>query len=345
MSSIFYARGLTNSAMGQPVVFITIFLLFIFIFRPIITQFSLKIFLIVFLLTLLLTIQEYLIGLKYGIINEFGRIVFPLLSSLLLANWYGRHVTNRRKFMNVFLKTVVFFLIIDLCVRLIQSGKVFPIYNRYDLKVGGLIFLDSNFNGFLSACLWIYSLESKIIKLKSSASALYFILILYSFSLAVYVGLLAVILYKICTRNIISMSIFAPIGGILVWYTYILISSDGSFLTKIEILEFAYNYILDADIGKILIGLGSGNLIYYVGRASHTLVGIGAELGLLFTLIVFVILIALYFVQGLSTLILFIVIVALAALFPIAYLSPVYCIISMHLINMKSSSNLTRSIL
>lgn len=342
MSSIFYVRGFTGSALAQPVIYITLFLLFISVTRPIINRLSLKIFAIAFSLSILLAIQQYLIGLKYGIINEFGRIVFPLLSSLLLANWYARYVENKCKFMATFLKAILFFLILDLIFRLVQNGKLFPTYSRYELKVGGLIYLDSNFSGFLSACLWIYSLENKIIKFKSITSILYCLLILYSFSLAVYIGLLGVFLYKAFSRNIILILISIPICSIVIWYVYMLVSEDGSFATKLEIGEFVFNYIAMSNPETVLIGLGSGNIIDYIGRASHTLIGVGIELGLFFTLITFFILYTLFWVEGLSALIVFISIVALAALFPIAYLSPVYCIVSIHLINVQSSRKLVK---
>lgn len=327
MSSLFFIKGVVGSAILQPAIYVFLLLGSIFLFQPrSIKENSILLSLSIFLI-LLLVIQSRLIGLHYGIINEVGRVVYPFLATFIMISIFDTAIKNKRLFLKYFVIIVTILLCLDLAFRLMQSGMIFPTSNRYQLKVGGLIFIDSNFNGFLAACLLLFVLFQNQIKFDSKLTFTLFFLALYSFSLAVYIGLFLVLLWKIVMRyKILLPFMFAAFVG-LVLYVYFLVEDDGSFQTKLEIFYFFIETYLSMPASSILFGIGSGNFIEYTGRAAHSLFGLFTELGSLFVVVF------LYFIyrallnKETYVVLLFVGIVGFASIYPITYMTLIYFVL------------------
>lgn len=255
--------------------------------------------------------------LKFSIINELGRLLLPLISVAVVLGFLKGTIKliSLQKLARIF----IFLLLVDCLYRLFLNGGIVPYGSRYSLKFGGLLFVDANFNGWISAIIYLF--RSRLGISKRNRLILLF-LIVYSFSLAVYGGLLLIWVIRyfrntsFLIRLILSSIIVLLVAG------FVVNTNDGSFMTKIDIATSSLGFISGASWDLLLFGLGSGNLKDFFGHGSHTMFGIAAEMGLVFMVFWFYILHKSYRLREVNKYpIIFILFTGMFSLWPVAYMS------------------------
>lgn len=336
VASIFFVRGLTNFPFLQPVVFAILIIFLLYVYKPVFyLRLSILLSFIIFLIFLILY-QYVFVGLKYGFANEIGRVLLPFIATFFMLLLFKKYVSNKKQFITKYIIYLTIFLFVDLVWRLLENGAIIPVNHRYELKVGGLIFIDSNFSGFIAACLFLFAYFNKLLDQRNLSFWLLLFIIVYSFSFSVYIAFILSVLFYLIYKAKALFIFFLPlfIFGLLILYH--VISDDGSFLTKIVIFEFLVYEFLTSDLRTIFFGIGSGNFILYVGKASHSLFGLFAELGIVFGLVFILFTLFLMYYKELKPLMLFIVIAGFVSMFPIAYMTPVYFLIGVYLLELKN---------
>ena len=321
VSLLFYLRGVTNAPMLQPVFWSFIFLFIHFCSklkkRGVLKSTSVFFLFIAFALSLQILLQDYFYTLRYGLLNEIARLVFPFICSVICAEYYFslNHESKRKLLLFI---GYIFVLIIwtDLLYRLFINSGIFPSVSRYDLKFGGLVFSDSNFMGVIGVILYFYSklflLSNRVIYISSV------VFMVYSFSFAVYFAILLFLIWSYLSNTLRLLSLVASI--IAIPSAFGVLSLDGSFALKLEIAKSFLAFLGEADFHQLLFGLGYGNFKSIFGGGSHSLFGLTVEGGLLFFVIFSSLL---YFGARFCSGYLFgsIFVIGLFSLFPIAYFS------------------------
>jgi hypothetical protein len=294
---------------------------------------------------MLLLVQSWN-GLQIAFLNEFARLCLPFIVALLSFQVFLVTCPDaqREMAMRVFVRGSLIILSIDCAARICE-----PLLNgsmgRYDYKYGGLFYSDSNFNGVIAGC--IYCLIFDLGKSWRNSRIHAILLSLLSFSYGVYISLTAVIVWRYISRVhgnvrettllIAALFLISPVvifGGIIFIES---IFSNGSFLTKLEIVELVFAFYSN-HIETIWTGLGSGQMREVLGWDSHNLVGLSAELGLVGSLTLLLLLLFLWSCSSYTSL--FLTLVGGFSLFPVAYLAP---IIFIALIKVASKSSIRAS--
>lgn len=341
-ASIFYLRGVSNSAYLQPVIysFILIFLLSTSRKTTMISSQMIRFGLVLLTMSYILALQLLFTTHQHGIINEFGRVAFPFLCLLVILSidsWirsaYSKDTYD--KYLKRTIYVVVGFLLLDQIYRFYESGKIFPLESRYEMKSYSLLFIDSNFSGLIAAI--ILALNGKFFKYKKTLQATLYFLVIYSFSLAVYISILVSLVYK-SQKKIKNTYVAIILSIILIIITLSgivnQIIEDGSMQTKIEIMEIVIkNFILERNSIDLLIGIGFGNFKHefdYI-HASHNIFGLFAEGGILFLATIIYLFVWLFSISEKNHPALIILLVAgVFSLFPIAY-----CTFPFYLLSIK----------
>ena len=337
LSMLFYARGITSTPYLQPALLffpiLTLLATYILIKANRVNAKFIYVSLVLLCVGLIFLMQFNFLTFRYGIVNELGRHLYPLLILSLSILIYYKYVRDRKLFITYFFYVATFLLAVDLFFRLMQNGTFLPLVSRYDLKFGGLLFIDSNFNGVLSASLLLLSIF-KFYFISLRVKILLFFLVCYSFSLAVYLSLIIILILFFRQKSVIfrwGSVLFLPF---IIFIIYDFIAEDGSFLTKVGIIQNSIVFITDFDVKYLLLGLGSGSFKDFFDGASHNLFGIFTEMGLFYIFVFIASHLYLYSNVENRLVILFILIGGVVSLFPISYLSLVYFLL---LIGFKGS--------
>lgn len=286
---------------------------------------------------LILLIQNNYLGLKYGIVNEIGRHIVPLLYISILYFVINNKVINIKLLCQYFIKFNMLLLIVELFYRIMLSIKYNGItFQYYSYKFESLIYPDSNFVGLHILSLYFFiKIYAKHYNLKYEK--LYYILsialLIFAFSRTAYLIFIFYLIIKIISKykkSIFRFFITIIFLSIIIIVSFDVISDildDGSFKTKLYIFnEFMNIFFLNISIFTILFGVGAGNLVDIIGRESHNLFGLIFEMGFIW-LIVYIY--TLYILIGKISknaflFLLPIIISGLFSLLPLAYMSFYY---------------------
>jgi len=328
LSSQFYLKGLIGSSIFQPSILFFLFMCsFLSIRLNILTINKGDILFASILLGFffLLNFQLLYTTHHYGYINEFGRVIYPFLVTLVLILTFKKFKLN----LSVFISTLAYILLLDVLYRLYINEAIFPFQSRYDTKGGGFLYSDSNFSSYISGALF-FLIKGRNHDLKNYKllRVLFFLESIWGLSLAAYAGFLAVWVREQLKRfKLISPSTLFIITTISVGYASFdlsMILTDGSLLTKIQIVAFLLEHVSNSDF-NYFSGIGFGNFRDFTGyaHAAHSIFGIILEGGLFFTALMFILFWFFWRSPDNKTCILF-MIVAGFSMFPLAYLCPLY---------------------
>ncbi len=321
-----YFKGIIGNPVLSPIFFAFIASIFVSLFKIKLKSFSIKgyyaCYFLMFLLSIVLIfLQDYLFDLKFGVLNEIVRIAFPWLFSIL---FHFAFISSADRAWNLFFSYSVILFISSVLrvVGTIAAGN----FQFYDFKYDSFLFLDSNFEGFIAFCILLLSFAFKFNS--NRRNLLNFILLtvcLLSFSRAIWIALF----FYASIRGFIKLSVRSKIivQVLLLLPSFYLIelylddiTSDGSFLTKVDIITNIFgDYISQKSTLSLLIGIGSGGMIDLFDRESHNLFGLTVELGLVYVPIYTIVFFTLVY-RVTNFLVAFsILLPSLISLFPIAY--------------------------
>jgi len=326
-ASLFYLRGINSSTLTQPVLLGFGFILIVSIYKfTIVSRFKALHLLLLqsaIILFLVLVYQHYSVGLSKGILNETGRLVFPVITGFLIIVIFDMLPDQGKKVSTAyFIGTCMLLLGADLLVRLIENGTFFPSLSRYEIKRGGLIFVDSNFNGFIA---FLFYVETA--KINYRFRWVFLIFAIWSVSIAVY---LCVILHFVISfgkkYKFTSFASYIILIISLVLFSN-LIFEDGSFQTKLEIINVASKGVFHHSLISG-VGFGNFNTVFDIRHPSHNLFGLFAEGGILFILSLLIIFFWLYR-NGARLTIFYSLVIGAISLFPVAYLACYYILVRM----------------
>lgn len=323
LSLLGYLRGLGSNPLIQLNIYALGIVMILWTFKGVMYQKmniernSQMLFVISGVIGLILLYQSQTSYLKFSIVNELGRLLLPLITVASILSFLNGSMQIAK--LRRVIRFLIFLLLLDCLWRLYLNGGILPIASRYSLKFGGLLFVDANFNGWIAAILYLYRTH---LMLSNRDRIFLLFLILYSFSLAVYGGLVLTLIIRFVHRypQIFRTVLYLFIIAIGVVFGFNI--KDGSFATKVDIALSSFNLVYGASWNMLLFGLGSGNLKDFIGHGSHTMIGIAAEMGLVFVLIWFLLFKKCYmFKEANRTPLFFIISTGLISLWPVAYMS------------------------
>lgn len=273
----------------------------------------------------LLLWQSSVYTLRAGYFNEIVRLTFPLFSLLIFSKLSSSYFISEDRLYDAIFYASVFVLVMAVIRVFFFSGGGF-----YGLKYNSILYPDSNFEGFIAMCLFIFNLCKSSNQRFKKVFIITFISIILSFSRAVwFCSFLSLSLYLLMVSKYryfyYCIFVFACISvyGFVSAYIY----NDGSFLTKLDIYLAALYWFENYSVYSIIFGIGSGNLILEFGRESHNLIGLTIELGLISTFFIVLFWFLLFYYSRLPIrMILPILLCGFVALYPITYLNSVFII-------------------
>lgn len=294
---------------------------------------------------LLLLFHQFYLGL-YSIINEIGRHILPFL--YLILGIYFMSKVNVKYIAYLFIKFNLYLLIIESIYRFLTVLTTVGFSSDfYEYKLSSLFYQDSNYVAMHILAIYFFiriyiDYYGSHTYLKVSKSILLILLIL-TFSRTAYVILSIYYTYVFVSQYKKSnFRFFITVTLMLFSISFIssiviTIVNDGSFITKLHILNvFINTFFTHIDLYTILFGIGSGNGIDFIGRASHNIFGLVLEMGLIWFLLYTTTITYLIKKSGKQGLLFFypVIISATVSLLPISYMS-LYYIGLLLLIQMK----------
>lgn len=220
--------------------------------------------------------------------SDFGMILNATLSIFLIPILFWH--TNKIKIntINSFLNICILFFLLEMLWRI--TNPVYIIENRdvipedgsgwfYPYKFSSFMFQDSNFVALHLFCLFSITLFLK----ERIKMLLFYILILLTFSRSVIISTtLIFIAYQITMLKYFKYIklLFYPMFISLIIYLYYIyqslasgeLFSDGSFLTKFNIINNAINYsINNFTIHDYVFGIGLGNSYDFINMGAHNI--------------------------------------------------------------------------
>ncbi len=252
------------------------------------------------------------------------------------------------------LKCLLTILVVDTVWRMaipLYQGVSFM--HIYSFKTNTPFFPDSNFH--CANCLVMlelsYYLEKHTSLSYSHQRVATVVLSLLTFSRALIIG---VVLYYVCRYiflslkkgNVILLASVTATAYVAMVYSLPTIEADGSYQTKIEIIE-AVQQISSSESYNCIVGIGDGNYKRYSEseynrmRACHNLLGFIVEMGALWSLLTLLWWIGIYRITKgfLRVLAIPLLTIFLVSLYPTTFLGPVYMIIALvGIIELQSES-------
>ncbi len=147
----------------------------------------------------------------------------------------------------------------------------------YIYKFGSLMFADSNTTGLISMIVLFLSVFTDPRRYKSvfSPDNLFLLaLIFFSLSRSAIISTILSFFYLYFVKDnrnkIFSYVVFILLAMVSVRF-FLLLSSDGSFMSKFYILELIFGYVSEVNFDKLLFGIGVGNSIKYFQIHTHLL--------------------------------------------------------------------------
>lgn len=332
LSSCFYLKGIFGQSFYQPTLLCALILLLFCVNykKLIIDDIFIYIFINILLLVCLLLTQSIFVVHQYGIINEVGRVIYPIFVCLLVLM-----VSKTNKFdFEFYFYTILLLLIIDSIYRLYFVNDAFiPSNSRYEIKGGGLLYADSNFTGFISGSLFflINRYRSKI-KHYFCSKFLLFLITLLSASLASYVGFAFAFLYHFFISRelfiktvILILFILISIYITFIWGLHSNFFEDGSLKTKIQIFNYFFSFLSDGNFLDILFGVGFGNFKIYnhYPHAAHSIPGLFVDGGIFYMLLTLIFYVT-SAIRKDNRAALFFMLIAGFSMYPVAYLAPIF---------------------
>ena len=215
---------------------------------------------------------------------RFALPFFTFATSILLYEVLEKK--DKEVFFRNLLKFMFYLLCLDLVWRLSLNlnGLSGGLSSRYVVKSGGLIFYDSNFNGFFAGLFYIAA-KGKAPKFVSRG---FIFLALCSASLATYGGLIIYAIFMQSAKFLgttLNSLIFLACVFIVTFSTIHLTGYDGSLDTKLDmVIDFSefFNSIGSSQ----LLGIGFGNYqeVMVSRHSAHNLLSQFIEGGLLYML-------------------------------------------------------------
>lgn len=330
----------------SPVYFVFLFLLFFtLIYLHKISKKSLLFFCLTTIPTTLIIIgQNFTYDLKHGVINEIGRHIVPLLYTSLLLSLSEKYDTNNlERLAHRFIKFNVYLLSFEGFFRIVKSVLSGAGGSFYDYKGNSILFPDSNFVGLQIVGLYLFIELFFKKNIYTKYKIVLLILLFLTFSRTAYLILLPFLIWNLWKKiHLLFKILITAVGGagfvIALIKIYNDITEDGSFKTKVEIYEkFIELFIDDLNSTTFFLGIGSGNIIYSINRASHNIFGLTFEMGILW-LIIFIG--AFFYLGNLSgkkgLLYVFIIMISgIVSLLPITYMTFHYTILVLLYLNHK----------
>jgi hypothetical protein len=226
-----------------------------------------------------------LLGLGYALVildrvSDFGTYINYVMCMVLIASYslIFKSVNLRVSGIRPYLVFIILLLYVFECAYRLNN----PIYTQamlsnedeslifYPYKYNSIMFIDSNFVG-LSLISFIATVD--IILNKSKIKFLFItalvILLALTFSRAALISIL--IYFSIKRVSLKSLVLFAVFLLLFSVYAVPMIISDGSYLSKIKILNYFNQYLINADCLTILLGSGVGSSADVLGIGSHNL--------------------------------------------------------------------------
>lgn len=163
--------------------------------------------------------------------------------------------------------------------KLESMGVGFQIY-----KMNSFMYIDSNFVGvqnlfMLSAFVYIFKDLQLNVKLKFFYAIVLislFVSLVITFSRAAYLGCAVLLLMYIMDWFKRFRFIVFLIMPLIVFITYFFFegnfSDDVSYNSKFEILNLSFDYLIHADLFDLLLGVGIGNAVDYIGIGAHNII-------------------------------------------------------------------------
>ena len=229
----------------------------------------------IFVYTLYIIIQSLFEeqNLKYPLLITMSASYYPI-GCVIFDQLTRKQIITICKY--ILLVTCII-LIIDCIYRFLHPTELrwvdsFTFFYKY--KMSSIMFTDTNDVGILillTMGLTLYLKSSKMLKISFYIQLLFFVLLILSFSRAAIVAyLISYFILNVYNRlNILGRFIANIIIMVAVVYLFILFLSDGSFLTKIEILQKCYTYILNANFCDLLFGIGYAQSETALGIYGH----------------------------------------------------------------------------
>jgi hypothetical protein len=163
----------------------------------------------------------------------------------------------------------------------------------YAYKFNSLMYLDSNFVGLQVAIVFAFSLAliRFDIRFPRFVYVILFVIICATLSRASVIAALAAVAFYVYPRLSVALRVASMIVGFIgVQVVFLLVQTDGSFVTKIALLEQLGAYLNVAPTMDLLLGVGAGRAIDYLGMGAHNLVvAYIVEAGLLLSTVVAVV--------------------------------------------------------
>jgi hypothetical protein len=331
---VFYLRGVVFQGYLHPALFITLGLSVPLLIINRVNRSQCLLLFTSFACAIFVVFQYVNGTLKYGPINEIGRFAFPFFAAFVCLTYAKSSSAS----MSVVLVAVIILLITDSLYRICFVNNPTALFaaDRYLIKGGGLLFMDSNFCAVIAGCVFLQL--RNYLHNKQNIYMLGFLLLLVllvSKSLGVWFSLGLVLLFQ---RQIVRTSSLAYVfvAAILVLLlitsaTYSLLVGDflgeidASLFTKFKIVLDGLG-ALDGRLDRLFFGIGLGNLVEFTSWGSHNLFGLFVELGVIgFAILIFPLVMA-WRDSSNRTTIAFLLIGGMS-LFPMTYLSIVYLLL------------------
>lgn len=140
----------------------------------------------------------------------------------------------------------------------------------YIYKFSSIMFYDTNETGFFELIFFsflLYLRDKKIINIQKKVLFVCFVMLCFTFSRAAVLGsvVLMFFLYILDKVNIFVKFIIISISFFFIFLIINIFLMDGSFLTKIDIFERTYKYLLSCSVRNLLLGVGMNNSMVALG--------------------------------------------------------------------------------
>jgi hypothetical protein len=160
----------------------------------------------------------------------------------------------------------------------------------YAYKFNSLMYLDSNFVGLQVAVVFAFTLAliRFDIRFPRFVYIALFTIICATLSRASIIAALAALCFYIYPRLSFALRAIGLMTGFIgVQIVFLLVQTDGSFATKIALLQQLSDYLSSVSTDNLLFGVGAGRAIDYLGMGAHNLLVVYVvEAGLLLSALV-----------------------------------------------------------
>jgi hypothetical protein len=213
-------------------------------------------------------------------------------------------IISRDELINIIKKYMVIsniFLLLDIVWRFYRRDMAYTgIFAFYNYKFNGIMFMDSNFSGFfalINFSFLLYLRDYKIIFFSRKRIFFQFLLIVFNLSRAAIIASLILCFYLLFKKQKIAMKIFIMfVFVVFINIFLVLIISDPSFQTKIDIFTKTIEYLRNASVRQLVFGNGLTSSIIFLGRSAHNYISLLIiEMGFVALLLILLLFFCIYF--------------------------------------------------